>query len=110
MTAPSLVAVPGKPVSTGARRSGLPAPRDLVGELRDDVEQVAYDPEVGQFEYGRLRILVDHHDRLGRLHAGPALARPRDTHRQVELRRDRLARLPDLELVGIPAGIGGGAR
>src|SRR5437764_248511 len=94
----------------GAPRSGLLAPGDLVGELRDDVEQVAHDPEVGQLEDGRLRVFVDHHDGLGGLHAGPVLYRTRDAHRQVELRRDGLARLPDLELVRVPAGVGSGAR
>ena len=82
---------------------------DLLGELRDDREQVADDAEVGQLEDRRLGVLVDRDDRLGGLHAGPVLDRAGDADRDVELRRDRLAGLADLDLVRVPAGVGGGA-
>ena len=90
-------------------RSGPLAPGDLLGELRHDLEQVAHHAEVGKLEDRRLGVLVDHHDGLGRLHAGPVLDRARDADRQVQLRRHGLAGLADLELVRVPAGVGGRA-
>ena len=83
---------------------------DLVGQLRDDREQVTDDAEVGELEDRRLRVLVDHDDGLRRLHAGPVLDGPGDAVGDVQLRGDGLAGLADLELVGVPAGVGGGTR
>src|SRR5947209_14360867 len=77
---------------------------DLVGELRGNGEQIAYDPEVGDFEDGGLSVFVDRDDGLGRLHASAVLNRAGDAERDVELRRDGLAGLPDLELVRVVAG------
>ena len=71
--------------------------------------QVAHDAVVGELEDRRLGILVDRDDRLGGLHAGPVLDGPGDARRDVQLRRDGLAGLADLELVRVPAGVGGGA-
>src|SRR3954466_5213503 len=84
----------------------LPAGLDLLGGGRGDLEQVADDAEVGQLEDRRLRVLVDGDDGLGRLHAGPVLDRAGDADRHVQLRRDGLAGLADLELVRVPAGVG----
>src|SRR5215469_6799197 len=69
-----------------ARGSALSALVDLVDQLRNDLEQVADDAEVGQLEDRCLGVLVDHHDRLGRLHARPVLDRARDAARHVQLR------------------------
>ena len=80
---------------------------DLLGGLRDDLEQVADHAEVGQLEDRRLGVLVDRDDGLRGLHAGPVLDRAGDAERDVELRRDRLAGLPDLELVRVEAGVDG---
>src|ERR1700751_5840670 len=115
MTAFSLMcAQPARPVLAGrpaadpgsVRRAAL----DLLGELRDDLEQVTDHTEVGQLENRRLGVLVDHHDGLGRLHPGPVLDRAGDAYRQVQLGRDGLAGLADLELVWVPAGVGHRAR
>jgi hypothetical protein len=46
---------------------------DLGRELRHDGVQVTDDAEVRQLEDRRLGVLVDRHDRLGRLHARTVL-------------------------------------
>src|SRR4051812_23237756 len=83
---------------------------DFLGQLRHDVEKVTDDTEVDELEDRRLGILVDRNDRLRRLHAGAVLDRTGDARRDVELRRHRLAGLPDLVLVRVPAGVGRGTR
>src|SRR5215470_12287724 len=111
--APSLVAgmTPGYSPATGdlARNLALGPLLDLLGQLRDNPEQVAHDAEVRELEDRCLGILVDHHDGLGSQHAGPVLDRPGDAHRHVQLRRDGLPGLADLELVRVPARVGGRA-
>src|SRR5690349_11847171 len=83
---------------------------DLLSGLRYHLEEVADDAEVGQLEDRGLGVLVDRDDRLRGLHAGPVLDRPGDAERHVELRRHRLAGLPDLELVRVEAGVDGRPR
>src|SRR5688572_15117609 len=78
---------------------------DRLGQLGDDLVQVAHDAEVGELEDRRVRVLVDRDDVLRRLHADLVLDRAGDPHREVELRRDRLARLADLARVGEPARV-----
>src|SRR5690606_19217939 len=56
-----------------------------------------------------LGVLVDRHDRLGRLHACAVLDRPGDPGGDVELRRDRDTGLADLAGVRVPAGVDRGA-
>src|SRR5450756_68414 len=79
---------------------------DVLDELGDDGEQVADDAEVGDLEDRGLGVLVDRDDRLGGLHACPVLDGAGDADRDVQLRRDGLAGLADLELVRVPAGVG----
>src|SRR5689334_15909103 len=74
-------------------------------ELRDDLVEVADDAEVGELEDRGVRVLVDRHDVLRGLHADLVLDRARDPGREVELRRDGLARLADLRRVRVPAGV-----
>src|ERR1035438_5181796 len=74
-------------------------------ELGQDLVEIPHDAEVGEFEDRRVRILVDRDDVLRALHAHLVLNRARDARGQVQLRRDRLARLPDLPGVGVPAGV-----
>jgi hypothetical protein len=78
---------------------------DFVDELGDDGEQVADDAVVGDLEDGRFRVFVDRDDGPGGLHASPVLYRAGDPERDVQLRADGLAGLPDLELVRVPAGV-----
>ena len=67
--------------------------------------QVADDAEVRELEDRRVRVLVDRDDRLRALHADLVLDRAGDAAGDVERRRDRLAGLPDLGRVRIPAGV-----
>src|SRR3954447_6703207 len=57
------------PAPSSLRRSRAPALPDELGELRDDLVQVADDAEVGVLEDRRVPVLVDRDDRAGRLHA-----------------------------------------
>src|SRR5215203_6292302 len=81
-----------------------------LGELGHDLVEVADDPEVGELEDRGVRVLVDRDDVLRALHADLVLDRAGDPGRQVQLRRDRLARLADLGGVGVPAGVDHRAR
>src|SRR5262249_19374994 len=81
----------------GCRRTGTfsAAPcGDFVGQLRHHGEEVAHDTEIGELEYRRLRVLVDHGDRLRRLHSGAVLNCPGNSDREVELRRNGHPGLP----------------
>src|SRR6056297_1543753 len=78
---------------------------DELFELRDDLEQVADETVVGDFEDRGFRILVDRHDGPGVLDPGQVLDRAGDADREVQLRRDDLAGLPHLQFVRHVAGI-----
>src|SRR4051794_24329939 len=69
---------------------------DRLGELGDDLVEVADDPQVGELEDRGVGVFVDRDDVLRGLHADLVLDRARDAGREVELRRDRLAGLADL--------------
>src|SRR4051794_15042055 len=81
-----------------------------LGQLRQDLVQVAHDPEIGELEDRRVGVLVDRDDVLRGLHADLVLDRAGDARREVQLRGDGLARLADLRRVGVPAGVDHGAR
>src|SRR5947209_7740081 len=83
---------------------------DQLGQLRDDLVHVADDAEVAELEDRRVRVLVDRDDHARALHADLVLDRAADAERDVELRRDDLARLADLRAVRVPAGVDDGAR
>src|SRR4051794_11632590 len=76
-----------------------------LGQLRDDLVEVAHDAEVGELEDRGVRVLVDRHDVLRALHADLVLDRARDAGREVELRRHGLARLADLGGIREPARV-----
>src|SRR5690606_20831828 len=69
--------------------------------------QVTHDAEVDQLEEGCLLVLVDRDDGLRGLHAGTVLDGTGDARRHVELGRDCLAGLTDLEGVRLPTGVDG---
>src|SRR5690606_37689616 len=74
-------------------------------EFRENREQVADQPDVGNLENRRVGILVDGHDRAGILDAGQVLDGAGNTDGYVKVRGDDLACLPDLQLVGHVAGV-----
>src|SRR3954449_730867 len=76
-----------------------------LGELGDDLVEVAHDAQVGELEDRRVGVLVDRDDVLGALHADLVLDGAGDARREVQLRRDRLAGLADLRGVRVPAGV-----
>src|SRR5215813_6268551 len=78
---------------------------ELFRELGDDLEEVGHDPEVGDLEDRRLRILVDRDDDLRGAHARQVLDRARHAEAEIELGRDRAAGLADLEAMWPPAGV-----
>src|SRR3954453_23494005 len=82
-----------------------PAGLHRVGQLRQDLVEVADDAEVGELEDRRVGVLVDGHDVLRGLHADLVLDRAGDARREVQLRRGGLARLADLRRVRVPAGV-----
>ena len=96
---------PGRTAAGNRRagRSSAPASASRARQLRDDLVDVADDAEVGVLEDRRVRILVDGDDRARALHPHLVLDRAGDPARDVELRRDGLARLADLARVRVPA-------
>ena len=76
-----------------------------VDHRRHDLEQIADDAEVGDFEDRRVGILVDRDDGAGALHADQVLNRAGDAERQIQLRRDGLPGAADLPLHRQPAGV-----
>src|SRR5690606_2363428 len=66
--------------NAAARRS---AQRRL--DLRQQLEQVAHQPDVRDLEDRRVRVLVDRDDRAGVLDAGQVLDRAADADRDVQL-------------------------
>src|SRR5947207_778078 len=89
----------------GTGLSGSLSATDLFGQLRDDGEQVSHHEQVRELTDGRIRILVDGDHILRRLHTYPVLDRTRYASRQVERGFHDLSRLPNLQLIGHPAGI-----
>ena len=80
-----------------------------VGQFGDDCERVADDQQVGKLADRRGAVFVDRDDRAGRTHSDFVLDRAGDADRDVEVRRDRLAGLSDLQAIRHPPRIGRGA-
>src|SRR5207247_2982614 len=83
---------------------------DGLGQLWDDLVQVADDAEVGVLEDRRVRVLVDGDDHVRALHAHLVLDRTGDADGDVEPRRDGLAGLADLRRIRVPARVDDRAR
>src|SRR4029453_18135839 len=83
---------------------------ELFRQLGPDLEQIGHDPEIGDLEDRRLRVLVDRHDDLRSPHAGEVLDGARHAEAEIELGRDRPAGLADLEAMRPPARVDGRAR
>src|SRR5205085_2992744 len=81
----------------------------LLGQLRDDFEQVADEAHVGDLEDGRFLILVDGDDGLRILHSRQVLDRAGNADSDIDFGGDDLAGLADLVIVGRIAGIDRGA-
>jgi hypothetical protein len=101
-----------KPVDRSAE-DGLGGPARRASERLDELgnggEEILLETVVGDAEDRRLGILVDRDDDLRVLHPGEVLDRAADADGDVELRRDDLAGLPDLPVVGRIAGVYRGA-
>src|SRR5206468_913319 len=95
-----------RPCGDRAALEGL----QLADHLGDDLEQIADDAVVRDFEQRRLRIDVDDDDLLRLLHAGEMLDGTADADGQVKLRPDRHPRLADLQHLRYPTAVDGLAR
>jgi len=79
-------------------------------QLGQRLVQVGHQAVVGDLEDGRLGVGVDGDDDLAALHAGQVLVGAADAGGDVQLGGHHLAGLADLQVVGDPAGVHGGAR
>ena len=97
--------------STSSVSRFIVKPRDLSlrlflqlrNERRRELEQIALDAVVGDFEDRRLGVLVDRDDGARALHADQVLNGARDAERDIQLGRDGLARAANLALHRQPA-------
>src|ERR1700742_1310721 len=78
---------------------------DRLGQLGDDLVQIADHTEIRELEDRGVRILVDRQDVLRVLHTDLVLDGAGNAGRQIQLGRDRLAGLTDLGGVRVPAGV-----
>lgn len=79
-------------------------------QFRQHSEQVADEADIGDLEDRRLRVLVDRDDGASVLDAGQVLDGAGNADRHVQFRRDDLAGLADLQLIGHVAGVDRRAR
>src|SRR5215831_9652035 len=90
------------PIDTTASRAAL---AELLGELRQCLEQIGNEAVVRDLKDRRLFVLIDGDDHLGILHAGEMLDRARDADRDIELGGYHLPGLAHLPVVGRIAGV-----
>src|SRR5437588_11233894 len=95
----------GRPFAEAMDASASLLGLDRLGQLGQDLVEVADDPEVRELEDRRVSVLVDRDDVLRGLHTDLVLDRAGDAGREIQLRRDGLARLADLRGVRVPAGV-----
>src|SRR6478735_9636027 len=82
---------------------------ERLDQLGNGGEEILDQAIVGDAEDRRLLVLVDRDDDLRVLHSSEVLDGAADANRDVQLRRDDLAGLADLPVVGRVAGVDGGA-
>src|SRR5579863_3668963 len=73
---------------------------DRLGEFRDHLIQIGNQAVIRNLEDRRILVLVDRNDDLGILHAGEMLDRAGDPDRHIEFRRNHLAGLANLPVIG----------
>lgn len=83
---------------------------ELLSELRDLVEQITDQTHISYLKDRRIPVFVDGSDDFAVLHAGQMLNGSRDTRAEVELGRDVLARLADLQTIVGETAVDGGTR
>src|SRR6266705_7204181 len=81
---------------------------ELLGEGGHDIEDIADDGVVGDFEDGSVLVFVDGDDGARAFHAHDMLNGAADAERKIELRRDSLAVTSNLAVHGKPAFIADG--
>ncbi len=82
---------------------------NLLGQLRNSLEQIVHQPIISDLENGRLRIIVNRHDRFRILHTRQVLNGPRNPNCNVQIWRNDFARLPHLPVVRDVARVDGGS-
>src|SRR5581483_4455423 len=78
---------------------------NLLHQRWNNVEQISDHAVIRHLKDGRLRVLINSDHRSRAFHADNMLDRATDAESQVELRRNRLARRPDLAVHRQPAGV-----
>src|SRR5215472_13508676 len=81
---------------------------DRLGQPGEDLERIAYDPQIGHLQNRRIAILVDRDDHLRALHADGVLHGAGDTGSDVHAWPDGLAGLTYLHRIWNPAGVDDG--
>src|SRR5260370_15831194 len=79
-------------------------------QFGDDLEQVADDAIIGNFENRGIRVFIDGYYGSRPLHSHKVLDRPGDAYGHVHLRANGLSRTAHLAFHGKPAGIADGPR
>ena len=78
----------------------MPLAVELFGELRQNLEEVRHEAEVGDLEDRRLLVLVDGADHAAVLHPGEVLDRAGNADRDIEVGRHNLAGLATWKSLG----------
>src|SRR5260370_9438349 len=83
---------------------------ERLDEFRHNLEQVADNPIVSNFEYRSIRVFIDGYYGARPLHSHQVLDRPGDAYGHVHLRTNGLSRAAHLAFHGKPARIADGPR
>ena len=77
----------------------------LFFKRRHGIEKIGHQPVIGNLENRRFIILVDGDNHLTVFHAGKMLNGPGNANRNIKVRRDDLAGLANLIIIGNETGI-----